>query len=126
MEEEEKNRERKVSAEKALKMERRMEREQRRRAAKSKRKNQTQEEQMAEKIAVEERKLLIAQRKLESIRLLDELLDRVKVINIKVKKRCLKKSALYLAAYDLTLPSFGPEGHWARSGRVSVQGFGGG
>ena len=34
---------------------------------------------MAEKIAVEERKLLIAQRKLESIRLLDELLDRVKV-----------------------------------------------
>ena len=86
MEEEEKDRERKVSAEKALKMERRMEREQRRRAAKAKRKNQTQEEQMAEKIAVEERKLLIAQRKLESIRLLDELLDRVKVINLKVKK----------------------------------------
>ena len=86
MEEDEKDRERKVSAEKALKMERRMEREQRRRAAKAKRKNQTQEEQMAEKIAVEERKLLIAQRKLESIRLLDELLDRVKVINLKVKK----------------------------------------
>ena len=58
---------------------------------KAKRKNQTQEEQMAEKIAVEERKLLIAQRKLESIRLLDELLDRVKVINLKVKKRCLKR-----------------------------------
>ena len=90
-------------------MERRMEREQRRRAAKAKRKNQTQEEQMAEKIAVEERKLLIAQRKLESIRLLDELLDRVKVINLKVKKGVLKKCALYLAsAHDLTLPSVWP------------------
>lgn len=33
------------------------------------------------KIAVEERKLLIAQRKLESIRLLDELFERVKVIS---------------------------------------------
>ena len=39
---------------------------------------------MADKIAIEERKLLIAQRKLESIRLLDELLERVKVITTKV------------------------------------------
>ena len=39
----------------------------------------TEEEEMAEKIGSEERKLLIAQRKLESIRLLDELLERVKV-----------------------------------------------
>ena len=36
-------------------------------------------EAMARRIAIEERKLLVAQRKLESIRLLDELLDRVKV-----------------------------------------------
>ena len=35
---------------------------------------------MAEKIGIEERKLMIAQRKLESIRVLDELLERVKVI----------------------------------------------
>merc|ERR550532_3592791 len=34
-----------------------------------------EEEEMAEKIGFEERKLLIAQRKLESIRLLDELLE---------------------------------------------------
>ena len=45
---------------------------------------QTAEEEMADKIAIEERKLLIAQRKLESIRLLDELLERVKVITTKV------------------------------------------
>merc|ERR1711997_560049 len=38
----------------------------------------TEEEEIAEKIGSEERKLLIAQRKLESIRLLDELLERVK------------------------------------------------
>ena len=36
------------------------------------------------KIAVEERKLLIAQRKLESIRILDELLERVKVMMIMI------------------------------------------
>ena len=41
----------------------------------------TEEEEMAEKIGIEERKLLIAQRKLESIRVLDELLERVKVIS---------------------------------------------
>jgi hypothetical protein len=38
------------------------------------------------KIELEERKLLVAQRKLESIRLLDELLERVKV-NILCKAR---------------------------------------
>ena len=41
----------------------------------------TEEEEMTEKIGIEERKLLIAQRKLESIRVLDELLERVKVIS---------------------------------------------
>ena len=40
----------------------------------------TDEEEISRRIAVEERKLLVAQRKLESIRLLDELLERVKVI----------------------------------------------
>merc|ERR1719211_629336 len=57
-----------------------MEREERRRQMKLKAKFQTDEEEMAARIAIEERKLLIAQRKLESIRLLDELLERVKVV----------------------------------------------
>lgn len=39
----------------------------------------TEEEEMTERIGTEERKLLLAQRKLESIRLLDELFERVKV-----------------------------------------------
>ena len=39
----------------------------------------TEEEEIAERIGIEERKLLKAQRKLESIRILDELLERVKV-----------------------------------------------
>merc|ERR1711994_608542 len=65
-------------SEQQLKMRRRMEREERRRQMKLKAKFQTDEEEMAARIAVEERKLLIAQRKLESIRLLDELLERVK------------------------------------------------
>ena len=58
----------------------RMEREERRRQRKNQRKNVTDEEEISRRIAVEERKLLVAQRKLESIRLLDELLERVKVI----------------------------------------------
>jgi len=84
LEEDDRERERQENAEKLKKVERRMEREQRRRAAKAKQKDQTAEEEMADKIAIEERKLLIAQRKLESIRLLDELLERVKVITTKV------------------------------------------
>lgn len=43
------------------------------------------------KIAVEERKLLIAQRKLESIRLLDDLFERVKVKIIMFPKLECKK-----------------------------------
>lgn len=38
-----------------------------------------QEERMQAKIAREERKILVAHRKLQSVRLLTELLDRVKV-----------------------------------------------
>ena len=41
----------------------------------------TEEEEMSERIGTEERKLLLAQRKLESIRILDELVERVKVMN---------------------------------------------
>merc|ERR1712173_582335 len=84
MEEEDRSRSMRMESEMQLKMRRRMEREEKRRQNKLKVKHQTDEEEMAERIAVEERKLLIAQRKLESIRLLDELLERVKVVkNIK-------------------------------------------
>ena len=41
----------------------------------------TEEEEMSERIGTEERKLLLDQRKLESIRILDELVERVKVMN---------------------------------------------
>merc|ERR1711962_1032314 len=40
----------------------------------------TEEEEMAYRIGTEERKLVLAQRKLESIRVLDELISRVKVV----------------------------------------------
>ena len=55
-------------------------REEKRKAKRLKKMGLTEEEEMAEKIGIEERKLMIAQRKLESIRILDELLERVKVI----------------------------------------------
>lgn len=43
------------------------------------RKRQHEEKTLAMKIALEERKMLIAHRKLESMRLLEELFNRVKV-----------------------------------------------
>merc|ERR1712062_714605 len=56
-------------------------------------KEAAREEKISRRIAVEERKLLVAQRKLESIRLLDELLERVKVI-FHVFRSGLQKSFL--------------------------------
>merc|ERR1712012_141944 len=53
--------------------------------------------EMAEKIGIEERKLMIAQRKLESIRILDELLERVKATN-KPKEDLLGKGLQDAAA----------------------------
>ena len=79
IEEDDRARNMRMESEKQLKIRRRMEREERRRQNKMRMKYQTDEEEMAERIAIEERKLLIAQRKLESIRVLDELLERVKV-----------------------------------------------
>ena len=67
-------------AEREEKMRRRMEREERRRERKKKKRGLNEDEDHDRRIAEEERKLLVAQRKLESIRLLDELLERVKVI----------------------------------------------
>lgn len=75
---------------------------QRKREEKRKRKVLTtyrkqEEDKVSMKIAREEKKLIKAQRQLESIRLLDELFDRIKVSN---KKKylinCLKKKISYL------------------------------
>merc|ERR1712150_198301 len=80
------------------KIRRRMEREERRRQRKNSRKNVNDEEEMNRRIAIEERKLLVAQRKLESIRMLDELLERVKVVHnvnkdVKTREKDLLKTA---------------------------------
>uniref|UniRef100_H2YNV9 RRM domain-containing protein n=1 Tax=Ciona savignyi TaxID=51511 RepID=H2YNV9_CIOSA len=58
--------------------ERRRKREEKRRRKKKEKKEQEEAARLALRIAMEERKLLLAQRKLESIRLLSELFDRVK------------------------------------------------
>lgn len=85
MEEENRLREKEKLAERSIKESRRKEREERRRQQKLAAKKSVAnlgssgEEEIGEKIAIEERKLLVAQRKLESIRMLDELLERVKV-----------------------------------------------
>uniref|UniRef100_A0A0K2TPJ1 Akinase anchor protein 17Alike [Saccoglossus kowalevskii] n=1 Tax=Lepeophtheirus salmonis TaxID=72036 RepID=A0A0K2TPJ1_LEPSM len=76
LEESKKEKERHMSLQKQLKLKRQMEREERRRRIKIFGKTKSDDE----KIAEEERKLLIAQRKLESIRILDELLERVKTV----------------------------------------------
>ena len=54
-------------------------REEKRRLKRLERKRQHEEKTLAMKIAIEERKMLIAHRKLESMRLLEELFNRVKV-----------------------------------------------
>ena len=94
MEAEELELEKQRMAERSVKDARRIEREQRRRQQKLKRKFADDDEELGHKIAVEERKLLVAQRKLESIRLLDELLERIKVMRV---MECLKMSSLWLA-----------------------------
>ncbi|XP_039264526.2 A-kinase anchor protein 17A-like [Styela clava] len=79
--------ERKILAEKMKELEKLKEQEDRRRRREEKRRKKQEEKRaqeeaakLAKRIALEERKLLIAQRKLESIRLLSELLDRVKSV----------------------------------------------
>ena len=54
-------------------------REEKRRLKRLERKRQHEEKTLAMKIALEERKMLIAHRKLQSMRLLEELFNRVKV-----------------------------------------------
>ncbi|XP_069695440.1 A-kinase anchor protein 17A [Periplaneta americana] len=64
--------------EKRQKAERRKKREEKRKQKQIMKMKEKEAREMNLKIAIEERKLLIAQRKLESIRLLDELFERVK------------------------------------------------
>ncbi|XP_067000365.2 A-kinase anchor protein 17B isoform X2 [Anabrus simplex] len=64
--------------EKRLKLERRRQREEKRRQQLILKMREKETEEVNRKIALEERKLLIAQRKLESIRLLGELFERLK------------------------------------------------
>nr|CAD7395830.1 unnamed protein product [Timema poppensis] len=70
--------------EKQERVNRRKSREEKRKCNQLKKLRDVAAQEMNEKIAIEERKLLIAQRKLESIRLLDELFERVKEV---VKQR---------------------------------------
>ena len=61
-----------------------------RRQKKLTKKQQEEDKKLEQKIALEERKILIAQRKLESIRLLEELFNRVKV---KTNLFCMRVTA---------------------------------
>lgn len=70
---------RKEREEREEKARRKHEREMKRKAKIEERKREEEEKKMQLNIAKEERKILIAQRKLESIRLLTELFDKVKV-----------------------------------------------
>ncbi|CAK8673221.1 unnamed protein product [Clavelina lepadiformis] len=72
---EEKRREEEIAHEQD---ERRKKREEKRRKKRREKRELEQEQRLAHRIAKEERKLLLAQRKLESIRLISDLLDRVK------------------------------------------------
>jgi arginine/serine-rich splicing factor 17 len=62
-----------------MKAERRKRREEKRNQARIIKAKMKEKNEFSIRIAMEERKLLVATRKLESIRLLDALLDRVKV-----------------------------------------------
>ena len=68
-----------------------MEREEKRKRRREEEKRIEEERQMQLKIALEERKILIAQRKLETIRLLSEVFNRIKVRGLIQKKLFLKR-----------------------------------
>lgn len=73
------NSRKKEREEEEARIQRKREREQRRKEKILERKRIEEEKQMALNVAKEERRILIAQRKLESIRLITELFERVKV-----------------------------------------------
>ncbi|KAL3878595.1 hypothetical protein ACJMK2_030931 [Sinanodonta woodiana] len=81
-EEEERERERKRQEKLDRRFERQKEREEKRRQIRLEKKRQEEERKIQLKIALEERKFLLAQRKLESLRLLTVLFDKVKTIKL--------------------------------------------
>merc|ERR1712157_595203 len=99
MGEEEREKEEKKMAKALVATQRRMAREEKRKTKRLRKMGLTEEEEMAEKIGIEERKLLIAQRKLESIRVLDEPLERVKANS---KPKDIKKDGRKKASENLT------------------------
>jgi len=82
LEAEEKEQEEVRAAKKLVAEQRRLDREERRKKRRLKKMGLTEEEEMAYRIGAEERKLVLAQRKLESIRVLDELISRAKVTTL--------------------------------------------
>lgn len=80
IEEEEMDRERRREEKVRRREERRQEREEKRRNQRLERQRLEEEKQMQLRIALEERKILIAHRKLQTIRLLSELFNRIKVV----------------------------------------------
>ena len=89
-EEEEREKERKRQEKIERREKRRKEREEKRRQKALERKKQEEERKYQLKIQMEERRFLIAQRKLESIRLLSELFARVKVRHWEAYSHCPK------------------------------------
>jgi len=83
LEAEEKDQEESKAAKKLVAEQRRIAREERRKKIRLKKMGLTEEEEIAYRIGAEERKLVMAQRKLESIRILDELISRAKLIQVR-------------------------------------------
>ncbi|XP_023344762.1 A-kinase anchor protein 17A [Eurytemora carolleeae] len=78
LEAEEREQKEKKAAKSLVAEQRRLAREEKRKNRRLKKTGLTEEEEMAYRIGAEERKLILAQRKLESIRILDELISRAK------------------------------------------------
>jgi len=94
LEAEERDQDEKKKAKKLVAEQRRLAREEKRKKMRLKKMGLTEEEEMAYRIGAEERKLILAQRKLESIRVLDELISRVKgvgKINLGLKAKLESK-----------------------------------
>ncbi|XP_052280525.1 A-kinase anchor protein 17A-like [Dreissena polymorpha] len=81
--EEEEERDRKRQEKLQRREERQKEREEKRKQKQQEKKRLEEEERIQHKIALEERKFLLAQRRLESLRLMKELFERVKVIKMR-------------------------------------------
>lgn len=74
----------KIEQQKLEEYEKQQQREERRKEKHLKKIREQEQHQLSSKIRSEEKKLLIAQRKLESIRVLESLFDRIKVCNVKM------------------------------------------